>query len=183
MQHGPDENAKNVVKNTRGVMFFGTPFLGSSKSRWAALAQKFSKVFGGFAEANTNDIQALTERSQTLITINHNFAKFLMERASSAQPIRLVCFFEELSVKVKGKRLPGVGQIVSKESAVIVGVDPIGIEEDHLNMCKFEDDERSRYRRASEALSSWINDLYETPKEDPSKVSPFHDLKSPLNLR
>lgn len=181
MQHGTNENAKNIVTNTQGVMFFGTPFLGSSKAVWADLAQTFLKVFQGYTDINKKNIEALKEESQTMITINHNFAKFLMERASSAQPVRLVCFFEELSVRIKGIKVPGVTQIVTKESAVIIGVDPIGIEEDHINMCKFADDERRGYRRASEALRGWIKDLNKKPKESEFKVV-FLDLNFLLNI-
>lgn len=182
MKHGRNEDAKHLVKKTRGIMFFGTPFLGSSEASWAALVQDFFRVFRGHTETNKENIKALKEGSKQLVSINHNFAKFLMERASSAAPVGLVCFFEELSIRVQGRRVPGIGQIVPKESAVIVGVDPIGIEDDHLGMCKFEDDERRGYRRASEALIAWIKELSEQSKEDTQMAGVSSDCASYLRF-
>jgi hypothetical protein len=168
--------AQNIIKATRGVLFFGTPFEGSNKARWGAMAAKFLQAF---TDTNSKNIKALEEGSETLVSINNNFAKFLMQRARSRDEhsVDVACFFEELSLKVKGN---SVGRIVTQDSAVIVGVDPIGIEADHLSMCKFEDDERRGYIRASEKLCSWIKALDEEPKQDTSKVCLCSRLSSLL---
>ncbi|KAF2807646.1 uncharacterized protein BDZ99DRAFT_489297 [Mytilinidion resinicola] len=164
--HGDNIGAQSVVKATRGVLFFGTPFEGSNKARWGGIVETFLKVF---TETNPKNIETLKEHSDSLVAINHNFAKFLMSRAKSQKEhsVEVANFFEELSLKIGRK---SVGRIVTQDSATIVGVDPIGIEADHISMCKFEDEERRGYVRASEQLQGWIKRLPPEPKQEKRKL-------------
>ena len=148
-------------------MFFGTPFQGSDLAKWGIITEKFLKAF---TDTNDINVKALKPGSETLVMINNNFAKFLFARAESPDDhtVDVICFFESLSLKIKG----GVkSRIVPQESAVLVGRDPIDIEADHISMCKFEDEERRGYIRASDALCSWVKKINDKlPKQEMDKV-------------
>jgi hypothetical protein len=55
------------------------------------------------------------------------------------------------------KNFVSVGKIVEAESACLAGIDPIGIDADHIQMCKYDCDERLGYRSVSGVLRSWIS--------------------------
>lgn len=46
-----------------------------------------------------------------------------------------------------------------KESACLPGIDPQSIQAKHVDMYKFEDEDREGYKRISHKLSQWISDL------------------------
>ena len=52
-----------------------------------------------------------------------------------------------------------IGIIVPKESACLPGINPQSIQANHVNMCKFEDEDREGYKNISQRLSQWVSDL------------------------
>ncbi|RYO56649.1 hypothetical protein AA0116_g8440 [Alternaria tenuissima] len=163
-QHGADEAAVSLVNHTGGVVFLGTPFEGSSKAEWGRTALR---VVDCFSDTKKEDVKDLEERSAKLVSINEAFLKFLKARDRSGAPVEVECFFEALSLKILGKRF----LIVPKKSAVLPGIDGQSIEANHVDMCKFADEERSGFRSISEKLSQWIKAMHEIPAKTGDQVS------------
>ena len=156
-QDGGDERSKEIVQNTRGIVFLGTPFGGSRMAGWADIANNFmTKV----CEINETSIKNLKKHSEMLAVIAREFPKLLVDRLKSKDKhdIDIICFFEQYSLK-KNTIIPGVkvsgGRVVDEESASILGYDSIGLAEDHISMCKYEDEERIGFVRISDQLDQW----------------------------
>lgn len=168
--NGTDMASTNLVKRTIGVVFLGTPFEGSSKAKWGSRALK---ILDWISTTHKEDIKDLEERSAKLISITTAFQKFLKarDRSESREFVEVACFFEEYAMYKGGKK---IGVIVPKESACLPGIDPQSIQANHVDMCKFEDEDREGYKRISQKLSQWISDLDSQSKgsgEDSQKHS------------
>jgi hypothetical protein len=144
-----------IVEKTTGIIFLGTPFEGSSKAKWAGRAVK---VLDWVSTTHKEDVQDLQERSAKLMNINDAFQKLLKarDRSETRQFVEIACFFEQYAMYKGGKK---IGIIVPKESACLPGVDPQSIQANHVDMCKFEDEDREGYKNISQRLSQWISDL------------------------
>ncbi|KAF2726427.1 putative ribonuclease p/mrp subunit [Polyplosphaeria fusca] len=153
--HGTDLASAALVEKTIGVVFLGTPFEGSSKAKWAGRALK---VLDWVGTTHKEDVRDLEERSAKLISINDAFQKLLKARDRSEERrfIEVACFFEQYAMYKAGKK---VGTIVPKESASLPGIDPQSIQANHVDMCKFEDEDREGYKNISQRLNKWISDL------------------------
>jgi hypothetical protein len=104
------------------------------------------------------DVKDLEERSAKLMSINDAFQKFLKarDRSESREFVEVACFFEQYSMYKTGKKM---GIIVPKESARLPGIDPQSIEANHVDMCRFEDEDREGYKSVLAQLNRWILDL------------------------
>ncbi|KAI9763799.1 MAG: hypothetical protein M1839_006309 [Geoglossum umbratile] len=153
--HGTDLASASLVEKTIGVVFLGTPFEGSSKAKWAGRALK---VLDWASTTHKEDVKDLEERSAKLMNINDAFQKFLKarDRSETGQFVEVACFFEQYAMYKAGKK---IGIIVPKESACLPGVDPQSIQANHVDMCKFEDEDREGYKNISQRLSQWVSDL------------------------
>jgi protein SERAC1 len=149
---GTDHASATLVEKTIGVIFLGTPFEGSSKAKWAGRALKVLDLVG---TTHKEDVKDLEERSAKLMSINDAFQKLLKARDRSRQFIEVACFFEQYAVYKAGKK---VGIIVPKESASLPGINSQSIQDNHVDMCKFADDDREGYKNVSQRLSQWTLD-------------------------
>ena len=119
------------------------------------------------------NIKDLEKRSEKLISINTAFQKFLKarDRSKSKKFVKIACFFEEYSMyKAEAK----IEIIVFKKSAFLADIDPQSIQANHVDMCKFENEDREKYKKISQKLSQWISDLESKSKksEENSQVEP-----------
>jgi hypothetical protein len=81
--------------------------------------------------------------------------------------VEVACFFEQYAVYKFGKK---VGVIVPKESACLPGIDPLSIQANHMNMCKFEDEDREGFRAVSQRVNQWIEGLEKRKLDGDSKA-------------
>ena len=153
--NGTDIASTALVERTIGVGFLGTPFEGSSKAKWGSRALQ---ILGWISTTHKQDIKDLEERSAKLISVNEAFQKFLKarDRSESREFVEVACFFERYAMYKGGTKM---GFIVPKESACLPGIDPQSIQANHVDMCKFEDEDREGYKRISQKLAQWISDL------------------------
>ena len=95
------------------------------------------------------DVKDLEERSAKLININNAFQKFLKarDRSETGQFVEVACFFEQYAMYKAGKK---IRIIVPKKSACLPGIDLQSIQANHVNMCKFEDEDREGYKNISQ---------------------------------
>jgi hypothetical protein len=160
--HGTDEASKKLAEHTIGTAFLGTPFEGSSKAKYGKFAVRFLKWF---TEAQTKSLEDLQECSEKLASINDSFAKFLKQRDRSrtSSCLEVACFFEERNLyKLDTK----IGIIVPKTSATLWSFDAISIPKDHIEMCKFDDEDSPEYKSVAGKLCQWISNI-----DKPRKVS------------
>ena len=143
------------MEKTIGVIFLGTPFEGSSKAKWAGRALK---ILDWISTTHKEDVKDLEERSAKLMSINEAFQKFLKarDRSETRQFLEVACFFEQYAMYKAGKK---IGTIVPEESACLPGIDQQLIQANHVDMCKFEDEDREGYKNVSQRLGQWISDL------------------------
>ncbi|EMT73374.1 hypothetical protein FOC4_g10004744 [Fusarium odoratissimum] len=78
--------------------------------------------------------------NQYLEFIQTSFLSMIRELRETGRPLQITCFFEELP-------MPGVGTIVSKESASLEGYSAFSIHTNHSDMVKFGSAEESGFKR------------------------------------
>jgi protein SERAC1 len=148
-----DPASQGIANCTIGTLFLGTPFEGSSKAKYAKIALAIlDYVLLPTQRQNVNDLE---ERSQVLRGISHLFAQFLKARyLSLEQPhLEVACFFEERPMHKP------VGFVVPKDSATWLGENPQSIQANHVNMCRFEDNYGSDYKKVAGKLSEWVSNI------------------------
>ena len=79
------------------------------------------------------------------MNINNAFQKFLKarDRLETGQFVEVACFFEQYAMYKAGKK---IRIIIPKKSACLPGIDLQLIQANHVNMCKFEDEDREGYK-------------------------------------
>jgi hypothetical protein len=163
-QAGPNEQRQEVVDNTCGTIFMGTPFGGSEKAIWANLAEKF---LGLFVDSNDQTIKDLDKKSKKLASVSEEFHKLLARRYNTQDlnPIQVACFFETVKTTKNVGVKKDLGIIVSKQSASLAGSDPMGINEDHCSMCKFENAHSTGYVDVTDTIKLMM-DNWDKKKDD-----------------
>lgn len=130
------------------MIFLGTPFAGSKIALWAESGLRFISLF---SETNKMKLKDLQEGSKILADINHEFARYIKSRDRDPPSVEIACYYEEYPTKGTF--------VVDKSSAILSGVDPLSIEEEHSHMGKFQDEHRSGFISITNKLNSWINAL------------------------
>lgn len=150
-----DEALQLIPDHTIGSLFLGTPFQGSSLASWGNLAVNLLTYL---TRTQRDSLETLQKKSTKLADINIKFAKFLKERdrMHDMPCLQIACFIE--SIPILGNTL-----VVSKESATLLGVDPLYIDANHKKMCRFDYPEREGFQKVSGKLVQWIEE-YEANK-------------------
>jgi len=143
----PDNHLRSIFDSTIGILFMGTPHKGSWMADWAKIP---ASALGMFKSVNKSLLEVLETNNQILELIQTNFWSTIRERQKAGQPPEVTCFFEELP-------LPGVGIVVSKESATLDGYNSISIHGNHSNMVKFASAEENGFRRVLGELIRWTS--------------------------
>lgn len=122
------------------------------------MAGRALRVLDWVSTTHKEDVKDLEERSAKLMNINEAFQKLLKvrDRSETGQFVEVACFFEQYAMYKAGKK---IGTIVPKESASLPGIDPQSIQATHIDMCKFEDEDREGYKNISQRLCQWVSDL------------------------
>ncbi|KAF4625977.1 hypothetical protein G7Y89_g12187 [Cudoniella acicularis] len=137
---------------TYGILFFGTPHLGSSKAKLAhSLQRMVSLVPNGMIESSSSLLKSLEEESETLQNINDHFAPLM--------PKYQISFYWE----TEKTRLGGLTSdyIVEQDSAaplMIANTERCGIEGDHRQMVKFEKNTDQGFKIAAGALMRYTEE-------------------------
>ncbi|MGE4383249.1 MAG: esterase/lipase family protein [Arcobacter sp.] len=123
---------KIIVENTKGIFFLATPHKGSSISD---LVMKIESIL------RLNDIVKELRSNNSLLEKLENQFKNIVR----SYELKCVSFFETKEIRVKFKlfwkiTIPKGLIIVNKESASgqFNQQEPIGVDKDHLNICKLE---------------------------------------------
>ncbi|KAI1873600.1 hypothetical protein JX265_005222 [Neoarthrinium moseri] len=146
------EAAKEISNHTIGTLFLGTPFQGSDFAKYGRLAARLLEYF---TDTQTDNLETLKKHSVKIVAINDAFAKYLKERDRTKEMpyLEVACFFEERKLKKFGK---DIGFIVPKESASWLGTDALPISKNHMDMCRFEDEDETDYKNVAAKLREWV---------------------------
>ncbi|KAL4785698.1 hypothetical protein BJX76DRAFT_366768 [Aspergillus varians] len=152
------EHLRSIYVSTYGILFLGTPHNGSEVAKWGLLLQNICAAVlpRKFMDTSPQLIKALKTNNETLQNINSLFTD-MMPR------FHIYFFHETLSTDVKGTR----ELIVDETSAAPYadGVERMGIEADHSNMCKFDDEASPGYEAVAVALLRYSRDAPATIQE------------------
>ncbi|KAG5744212.1 hypothetical protein H9Q69_011001 [Fusarium xylarioides] len=143
-EHKPENSVEgSIARNTRGMVFLGTPFRGSSAAKPAEAIRRVLQLFKVDTQRQT--LKLLGVDSERLSELNRAFPQVLNKRRSSKDidhRIEVFFFYETL----KTSWSVGSIQIVEPESAQLHGCgDAAPIRADHIDICKFETKDTEGY--------------------------------------
>ena len=120
----------DFVKNTKGMMFYSTPHLGSSVAKLNSPTK--------FLFFPTTEVCDLEENSPQLLDLNQNFVHLAQDTK-----MRLVSFGESLPTPMFGIEMNFVGP---KSANLGIG-DHYQIKTNHMNICKPDSKDSIIYRK------------------------------------
>jgi len=144
------EHLRSIYVSTYGILFMGTPHLGSDKANWGSYLQKFCGIVPNrILHTNTQLVEALKTNSEALINIERQFMT-IIER------VHLFYFHETKPTNFKGMLV----WIVEEESAApnLPDVERSGIDADHRHMAKFESSSSPGYEIVVDAIQRYSAD-------------------------
>ena len=121
-----------------------------------------------FGDTNDQTIKDLDKRSQKLQQISLDFHMLLQKRLASRElkPIQVACFFEEMRTKKTWWKIKqDLGQIVTAESATLEGYKQVGINADHVMMCRYASAEATGYKLVTGKIKEIIANLKKSTDE------------------
>ncbi|KAL4897102.1 hypothetical protein BDV59DRAFT_198528 [Aspergillus ambiguus] len=155
IQNERTEHIRSIWVSTYGILFLGTPHLGSDIAKWGVLLQNICSAVmpKRVMDTSSNLVNALRTNNETLQNINSLFAEDMGR-------YHIYYFHETLKTDVRGTR----ELIVDEASAAphAEGVERMGIEANHRNMCKFEDEMSPGYEAVAAALLRYSSDAPDT---------------------
>jgi len=154
-QNSPDIHLRNVFEYTKGIIFMGTPHRGSWMADWAKIS---ASALGLVKSTNESLLEILRTDNQLLEDIKINFYSMIRESQSNKNRLEVMCFFEELP-------LPGVGRVVSKDSATLEGYNPMSIHANHCDMVRFSSAEDNGFKRLLGELVRWERETRLLPEQ------------------
>lgn len=148
-RNNPETHLRGIFNCTIGILFMGTPHRGAWMANWAKIP---TPALGLIKSVNKSLLEILQTNNQTLELIQGDFWSMIRERQKANQPPEVTCFFEELP-------LPGVGKVVSKESATLESYNHISIHANHRDMVKFASAEENGFKRLLGELVRWVSQV------------------------
>lgn len=148
-RNNPQAHLRGIFDSIKGIIFMGTPHKGAWMADWARMPAS-SLAFG--KSANVTLLDVLQRDNQLLESIQVDFVGMIRELQRDDRSLKVTCFFEELP-------LPVVGKVVSKESAIFEGHDPITVHADHRGMVRFASAEETGFKRLLGELRRWMSEI------------------------
>ncbi|KAF2741827.1 hypothetical protein M011DRAFT_413767, partial [Sporormia fimetaria CBS 119925] len=148
-KNSAEAHLQDMMQSVVGICFLGTPHCGSDLANWGSVVGNLAKFI---KNANVDIINVLKTDSEVLARIQRDFHTMLRGPSFEFRaPIKITCFYEELSVAGAG--------IVPKHSAILSSYNAIGIHSNHMDMTKFSDTSDPGYRSVTGELRRWVKEL------------------------
>ena len=110
-QQQPEKHYRDIIDNTCGIVFLGTPHHGFALAQWA---EKLAKAMGLLKQSNTQLLAVLKSDSEVLARIQNDFHTMIRSRnLERLRPIEITCFYEELPVA-------GIGIVSQGTKSIII---------------------------------------------------------------
>lgn len=174
-------NWKNLYQDIMGIMFIGTPHLGSDLAGWVGIYARLARMIS--PKINSHVLHSLKSTPEILSIIDQDFFVILRKKSSTTEPIEIVTFYEELG-------LPNVGIIVPRHSAVLPAYPTSSLHANHVEMASFDSPDDYGYQQISHELKRLLHKLkepftqYPAPTEQQAPITVYQLLKEggPSNL-
>ncbi len=140
---GQEEQDHELVKNTKGVIFYSTPHSGSQVAKLNATTKFFFFP--------TTEVQDLDPNNPTLMTLNQNFLQMATE---AKKDMKIVSFGEALPTPLMGI---DVTFVPTSSSNLGIG-DFYEIKANHINVCKPHSKESVIYRKFVDLVRDVLDD-------------------------
>ncbi|CAG8006110.1 unnamed protein product [Penicillium salamii] len=154
------DNVEVVSSSVKGIIFLGTPFGGSDKTKWADLVRGILNIM---RQTDQTTLKSLAEDSDELKALETAFGEVMRKRSRGPNKIECVFFYEELDthrlriVKEGSASMPGIGETIPLRS-------------DHINICKFATKDEPQYQRVRDKIRQLLSDDGNTPRDQVSCV-------------
>ena len=137
-----NDDYANILRNTVGIIFLGTPHKGSDQAKWDGIATNLAKVLR--KDHNDTIIGALSRGSSTLENLQSSFAG-ISDRFSYST------FTEE-------REYPNIGKIVDDDSATLYLTKEYraSLPANHLGMSRFGSHNETGFKRVVIAVKSLL---------------------------
>ncbi|KAH0538139.1 hypothetical protein FGG08_005247 [Glutinoglossum americanum] len=142
-----EPDLKQADSCTIAVAFLGTPHRGSGLAPFAKVVASILKIGG--KRVNKGILGVLERDSEVLADVEGSFGIWLRKKSNG---FNITCFYEELE-------LPGVGLVVTKDSAQISGYPQMSIHANHIGMTKFKNSDDTGYTRIIGTIERWLGPL------------------------
>ncbi|KAL8831007.1 MAG: hypothetical protein Q9191_001103 [Dirinaria sp. TL-2023a] len=147
----PEKHLRQISVCTIGIVFLGTPHYGADLAAWAKFGTSIARTV---KHANTNIVSVLEPGSEMLARVQDEFHGLLRKRKDEKSEMQITCFYEELPLHV-------IGKIVEMNSAILPGYASYGIHANHMDMTKFNKDDKG-YESVLGELRRWVKLLQPT---------------------
>jgi pimeloyl-ACP methyl ester carboxylesterase len=144
-RNNPEVHLRGIFESTKGIIFMGTPHKGAWMADWAKIPVH---ALGLVKSTNKSLLDILQSDNQLLESLQVEFSGMIREREKDGKSIEVTCFFEELP-------FGNIGKVVSKESAIFDGRDPITVHASHSQMVRFASPEENGFKRLLGELVRW----------------------------
>ncbi|OAQ89063.1 armadillo-type fold domain-containing protein [Purpureocillium lilacinum] len=131
------QDAEETVDDTSGIIFLGTPHLGSSASVAGAILAFATRLLG----SDTTLLLSLKSHDAQLSNLAARFRSVVVQNERRGQETRIISFYETKPTYLLGWL--SLGRVVARDSAVVHADEEHDIDSDHsgLNKCAGRGDE------------------------------------------
>ncbi|KAJ4141129.1 hypothetical protein NW768_000336 [Fusarium equiseti] len=144
------QDLRSIFVSTFGLIFLGTPHIGSDAASWALILQAIVDTVIPKTIFHSEPIllRTLKKDNETLADINNQFLNIY-------QRFEVHMVHENQKTDIKGIKVT----IVDAKSAgpLLPGVTYYGIEANHSNMCKFESTSSPGFRNIATTIQQWVD--------------------------
>jgi len=155
-----DDRYQDILKMASGIIFLGTPHLGSPHPSSLEIAQRLYSWATWSPAVSTNLTKELQTYSDTVVDINRSFMRKISET------IELVCFFESVPTRL-ASLTKGADLIVPEASARIDGNRARNLQMacTHTELSKFAQPNDPRFRRLWDQLNIVVKNALRRAEE------------------
>ena len=168
-----EQTTTAILEATRGIIFLGTPHVGTDLAKWGRILTGISKAF---RKTNKDIIRVLSPGSEMLANVQQEFGMMLEgRREEGKRRITMFCFYEELGYIGIGEvvhvnffgfliKVLMVLQIVPKHSAILPNCENQSIHSNHKGMVRFSGIDDNGYKMVSGRLRMLAKEVEREPK-------------------
>lgn len=138
------QNYQDILSAIGGILFLGTPHLGSPFSFWAEIKMAAGSLVGRATYPDL--VKVLRVHSIELILMQHDFEG--MYRKGKLSDVYLYCYWEERKMPL----YPFI--VVNRQSACIPGAESRGLDANHKGLNKFDPGKDPNYDQVQRDLNT-----------------------------
>ncbi|KAH7478076.1 hypothetical protein FOMA001_g9747 [Fusarium oxysporum f. sp. matthiolae] len=170
-RNNAEPHLRSIFDCVKGIIFMGTPHRGSWMAHWARIP---ASVLGRVKSTNKSLLSILETDDRYLQSVQDRFWSMVREQQKAGRDLEVTCFFEELP-------FPGIGQVVSKDSATLEGYNAISIHANHSNMVKFSSVDDNGFKRLLGELIRWESQIRDSAIRPPRPSTEEAQIDKPSN--